>query len=200
MAEYSQNFTLKDIFNCKAFRDVLPLVNYKESVDAFGKVHRRTNVETVPMLVYRTAKSSAKAFYDPLVATKSADHIEIDGNLISDYKTAYKSIYNALVGIKPLISMTANNLDMVRTALKESERSGNPPKLYLRVGSLQEINNMSNPQKQELMNNIMENIFFGQGFEKTQKKYDVENIRLKSKFTFSELKQKWQHKVGLTDV
>ena len=47
MARFFENFTLADIFNNKKLKGKLPLINYAETTDDNGKVHRRTNAKAV---------------------------------------------------------------------------------------------------------------------------------------------------------
>ena len=60
----------------------------------------------------------------------------IGGNLVKDHNEAVNAIYNAILAQKQLISLTANNMDMIRNALKEGQRNieryGATSKLYLK--------------------------------------------------------------------
>lgn len=198
---FSQNFTLADIFNNKKLRDKIPLINYKEKELENGKISRRTNAKTVNRQVYDTAKSAARPFYKPMIATQSGDTLIIGGELVGELDNAVDAVYEALRARKQIILWTANNADMIRDALKESEKNrrnnGLSSKLYLRVQSMQQIEGMSRPQIQALMTDIMENIFYGDDFPATQKKWAVQNINVDSKFTYEQRREKWRQKVGL---
>lgn len=196
MSEYSQVFTLKDIFNNPKLKGKLPLVNYKEKVDEAGKTHRRTNMRTVSAIVYDTAKSAAKPFYKPMQSTKSGNIINIGGNLVGDYETAYEAVYQAIKGSKYLLSFTANAGDMIRSALKEDEKRGTKTKLYLRAGSMLEIEGMDRKRLIGLMNNIMENLFYSDEFPLTQEKYAVDKVKVRSSYSYEVRKQKWKQRVG----
>ena len=193
---YSKNFSLQDLFNCKELKNVLPLVNYREKTTEDGKIQRRTRIKTVPFVVYETAKKSAKPFYSPFTPTKSGLHIELGGTLIGDYNTCYESVYKALVGVKYTLSFTANNIDMIRSAIKESAKEGQTPKLYLRANSIQEIKGMSKQKLYTLMDDIMQNIFYSNDYPKTKAKFKVSEIPIKSPFTYEQRKERWQNKVG----
>ena len=155
-----------------------------------GKISATTNAKTVNRLVFDTSVSAARPFYNPLKPTRSGDVMIIGGNLVGDHNSAVESIYNALIAKRTIILWTANNLDMIRSALKESEKNkrkfGLNSKLYLRAQSMQEIEGMSRPQIQALLSDIMENIVNGDDFPETQKKYNVErNISKKSHIIMS---------------
>lgn len=197
--EYSRNFTLKDIFNNKNLKDKLPLINYKEKELENGKISRRTNAKTVNRFVFDTATSAARPFYRPIRTTRSGNLMIIGGEMVGDHDEAVNAVYNALQSKRVLFIWTANNVKMIRDALKESEKnknSGFASKLYLRVQSMQQIEGMTKPQIQALLQNIMENIVYGDDFPKTQKKYGVENWNLSNKFNYNQLKLRWKNRVG----
>ena len=196
---YTQNFTLKDIFNNKKLKDKLPLINYKEKELENGKISRRTNAKTINRFVFDTATSAARPFYNPITTTRNGDLIVISGEMVGDHDEAVEAVYNALQSKRVLFIWTANNVKMIRDALKESEKNKNDgvaTKLYLRVQSMQQIEGMTQPQIQALLQNIMENIVYGDDFPKTQKKYGVEDWNLSNKFNYNQLKLRWKNRVG----
>lgn len=199
MSNYKQVLTLTDIFNDKKLAGKLPLINYKESVGADGKEHRTTKVQSIVALVFGVSKAAAKPFYHPMTATRHGNGIDISGKLVGDFDAAADAVYNQLVASKGMMSITVNNIDMVRTALKEGQKqkreNGAEPKLWLRAGSLEEIENMSSRQIHALMDNIMENIYYGDDFQKTAKKYGVDQIPIKSPYTYEERKAQWQRRI-----
>lgn len=197
---YSQNFTLTDIFNNPKLKGKLPLINYKERELEGGKISVRTSGKTVNRQVFDTATSAARPFYRPIQTIRSGDTMIIQGNLIGDHDAAVDSVYNALQGIKQILIYTANNADMIRDALKEAEKNrrtmGIDTKLYLRAKSMQEIEGMSTRQIQALLNNVMENIIYGDNFPKTQKKWGVETMSSNSPYNYQQRKQNWKLMVG----
>lgn len=199
-SEYSQIFTLTDIFNNKKLRNKIPLINYKEKELENGKISIRTYAKTVNRQVFDTATSAARPFYKPLKTARSGDTMIISGELVGSHDGAVDAVYNALLSKRSLLIWTANNADMIRSALKEAEknkrRDGINSKLYLRVQSMQQIEGMSKPQIQALMENIMENIFYGDDFPETQKKYNIENLKVNSKYTYEQRKARWKVRVG----
>lgn len=200
MARFSQTFTLKDIFNNKNLKGKLPLINYREIEREDGKLSVRTNAKTVNRYVFDTATSAARPFYKGIKITRNGNFMEISGELIGDHDSAVDAVYNALQNSKSVLSYTANNADMIRSALKESEKNkrnyGINSKLYLRCQSMAEIEGMSKPQLLALMNDIMENIIYGDNFPKTQAKYKVEEMKLNTAFDYKQRKIRWKYKVG----
>lgn len=197
---FSQIFTLTDIFNNKKLKDKLPLINYKEKELENGKISRRTNAKTVNRQVFDTATSAARPFYKPLITTRSGDTMIISGELVGSHDGAVEAVYNALLAKRSILIWTANNADMVRSALKEAEKNkrsdGLGSKLYLRVQSMQQIEGMSKREIQALMSDIMENIVYGDDFPMTQKKFGVEKMSVESPFNYEQRKIRWKFKVG----
>ena len=200
---FSQNFTLVDIFNNKKLRNKIPLINYREKELENGKISRRTNAKTVNRQVFETAKSSARPFYTPMVASQSGDKLIIGGELRinSELEDVVDAVYNDLLAKKQILIFTANNADMIRDALKEAEKNrrnyGIQCKLYLRVQSMQQIEGMTEKQVAYLMNDIMENIVYSDDFIATQKKWNVQEMVVKSPYTYEQRKEQWQQKVGI---
>lgn len=124
----------------------------------------------------------------------------IGGDLVGDHDGAVDAVYNAIQAKKSILIWTANNADMIRSALKEAEKNkrnfGVNSKLYLRVQSMQQIEGMTKPQIQALMSDIMENIVYGDNFPETQKKFGVENLDVKSPYNYKQRQLRWKYKVG----
>ena len=124
----------------------------------------------------------------------------IGGNLIGDQNAVVEAVYNTLLSQKQVMIYTVNNIDLIRSALKEAENNkrnfGINTKLKLRVQSMQEIEGMSKRQIQGLLNDIMENIFYGDNFPKTQKKYNIQNLAIKSPYNYNQRQERWKNKVG----
>lgn len=197
---FSQTFTLTDIFNNKQLKDKIPLINYREKELENGKISHRTNAKTVNRMVFDTATSSARPFYRPIRTTRSGDTMIISGELVGDHDGAVDAVYNALMAKKSILIWTANNADMIRSALKEAEKNkrkhGINTKLFLRAQTMQEIEGMSKPQIQALMSDIMENIIYGDNFPKTQEKYGVKDVWLDSRGSWQRRRLRWKYKVG----
>lgn len=197
---FTQNFTLADIFNNKKLRDKIPLINYREKQLEDGRISKRTNAKTVNRQVFDTATSAARPFYKPIITHRNGNVMTIGGELVGELDAAVDAVYEALQAQKQIILWTANNADMIRDALKESEKNkrnnGLNGKLYLRVQSMQQIEGMSKRQIQALMSDIMENIVYGDDFPATQKKWAVETMKVNSPYNYKQRQQKWKQKVG----
>ena len=61
---------------------------------------------------------------------------------------------------------------------------------------MQQIEGMSRQEIQALMENIMENIVYGENFGKTQTKFDVENLPTNSPLSYQQRKLRWKYRVG----
>ena len=197
---YSQNFTLTDIFNNKRLKGKIPLINYKEIEREDGKVSRRTNAKTINRLIFDISTSAARPYYKPITTHRSGNIMVISGNLVGDHNAAVEAVYNALQSQKQVMSYTVNNADIIRSALKEAEKNkrnyGADSKLYLRAQSMTEIEGMTKREIQALIDNIMENIFYGSDFPETQKKYGVENLPVKSPYDYKQRQEQWKRKIG----
>ena len=198
--QWSQIFTLKDIFNNRKLKDKIPLINYKEKVSEDGKVSTRTNITTVRKRVFDTATASAKPFYNPMVTQRLEGQLVIDGQMTGDHDQAVDAVYNAIKGIRSVLVWTANNADMIRYALKESESNkrnfGIDSKLYLRAQSIQEIEGMSRNQLQALLSDVMDNIAYGDNYPQTQKKFAVDKLPGGGKYSYEDRVFNWKRKVG----
>ena len=174
MNRYNDNFTLADIFNNRELANHLPFVNYREVEKEDGKISRRTNMKTVKRQIFDTSIQVARFHYKPLETTKAGDTLILDGNLITDLDACVNDIYDNLVSFRPFLMFTANNGDMIRSALKEAQKNqrkyGLDSKLYLRAQSIMEIQGMSIRKLRAFMDDVMSNIMFGDNFPETQKK------------------------------
>lgn len=197
-SNYTKTFTLTDIFNNKKLRNKIPLIRYKETLREDGKVSVRTSPKTINRLVFDTATSSARPFYNPIETHRAGNQMTISGNLVGDHNACVDAVYNAIRAKKTMLIWTANNTDMIRDALKEGEKNkrkyGFSSKLFLRAQSMQEIEGMTQRQIQALMNDIMENIILGDNFPETQKKYGVAEWNWE--FGYQGTKARWRHRVG----
>lgn len=198
---FTQNFTLTDIFSNKALRKKLPYISYKEKEDDNGEVKQRTQILTVRKQVFDNAINSAKPFYSPMSVTRAENTLILDGNMIGDHDQAVDAVYNSIKGIRAELIWTANTANMLRSAMKEAEQNkrkyGIDTRLYLRVQSMQEIEGMSRPQLQALLNDVVDNIYYGDNFPKTQKKYEVDTLSLfRTKNNYEYNKEIWKQKVG----
>lgn len=196
-AGYSQHFTLADIFNNKSLRSLIPLVNYRETVDKDGKTHRTTHIRSISRFVYDKSVQAARPFYDPLQPSKMGDTIIISGNLISGQDDAVEAIYGALVANKFIMELTVNNSDMIRDALKEGERTKPAPKLYLKEVSMEQIKAACRTKRgrEAFLQEVMQNLYYSPDYAKTQEKYGVEGIQTNT-YSYERNRARWARKVG----
>ena len=197
---YAKLFTLQEIFNNKELAGKIPLVNYKEKTDDTGKDHRTTNMKSVGKIVYETAKASAKPYYKPLLASKTGDTITISGTPITELDAPFEAVYMAIKSQVGMIKFTANNADMIRSAVKESanikRKTGQEPKVWLKIGSMQEIKTMGQKQLNAFIDDVMRNIFYNPEFAETQRKYGVEKIPVNRSTNYAQRQKNWLNKVG----
>lgn len=203
MQRYTENFTLKDIFNNQALAGKLPLVNYKAyyyTTREGSGVSVKTAMKTTKRQIYEVATQVARQYYKPLKVIKGEDMITFDGNLIYDQDACVDMIVSMLRAYKPMFDFSANNGDIIRSALKESEKGkrkyGLDSKLFLRAQSMMEIKGMPTKELRKFMDDVMANILFGDNFPETQKKYKVyeQNYGKKS---YEEMRKEWREKVGI---
>lgn len=200
---YSQKFTLFDLFSNKDLKGVLPQISFKEFMDENGKMHYRTRIKTVPFMVFDISKTAAKPHYSVLNPLKKGNTITLDGKLTTSLTDAYKAVYSAIRAEREMLSITVNNLAFVREAMKESrqrELNGlGTPKLYLRVGSIMELKGMPKQQRNQVMQNVMENLFYNPAFYFSQSEFRVNEIKINSPKTYEERAQEWKRRVKYED-
>lgn len=191
---YSQIFTLKDLFYNEKLKDKLPYIDYKND-KSNDTANKDINQEILSI-----STSAATPFYEKLSINMTDGKIEISGKLAGNHDSAVNAVYNAILSQKDTLSFTAGNADIIKAALKETENNkknnGINSKLYLRVQSIQQIQGMSKPQLNELMENVLENIFYGDDFPQTQKAFKLENVAVNSPFNYNQRKLRWKYKVG----
>ena len=197
-AGYSQHFTLADIFNNKELRNYLPLVNYKEVTDATGKTHRTTNMKTIGRFVYDKSVQAARPFYEPLTPHKMGDTIIIEGKLVGGHDEAVEAIYANLLANKFLMELTVNNADMIRSAIKEAERTKPAPKLYLKEVSMEQIKASCRTKRGRtaFMQEVMQNLYYSSDYARTQEKYGVMGIQTNT-YSYERNRRAWERKVGV---
>lgn len=198
--QWSQIFTLRDILSNKKLKGKIPYIDYKEKETATGDVTQRTQVLTVRKQVFDTATNTARPYYSAMTTIKAGDTIIIDGEMIGEHDQCVDAVYSALKGIRAELKWTANTANITRYAMKEAESNkrmfGIDSKLYLRVQSMQEIEGMSRPQLQSLLSDIVDNIYFGDDYPQTQKKFVVDKMVKGNVFSYRQEQENWKRKVG----
>lgn len=198
--QWTQIFTVRDILSNKQLKGKMPYIQYKEKETETGEVSKRTQALTVRKQVFDTATNSASPFYSPLVTQKVGDQLILDGNLTGDHDQCVDAVYTALKGIRAELIWTANTTNILRYAMKETERNkrtfGIDSKLYLRVQSMEQIQGMSMSQRQALLKDIVDNVYFGDDFPETQKKFKVDELVEGGIYNYKQEKENWKRKVG----
>ena len=192
---YTNKYTLSELFNNPYFRRVLPQVNYRELKNPDGGISRRTNLRSVNRIVFDTSENTANKLLTNVKSKRSGDSMEIvgDGNIAN----CVEAVYNACMRAKRTVEYTANNMNIIRSALKagmkQKAKTGSEPKLFLRAESLLQIKSMNDKQLRLLLNDVMENIYFNGDFYETQQKFGLEE-RLGSEY--KQYKDNFDYKVG----
>lgn len=198
MSNYSQIFTLEDIFSNPRLKNKLPMIRIKENERESGRVSITSQVKTVGKQIFDTSVSAARPYYKPLLARKQGDMIIIGGELKGEQDDVVNAVYNALMAQRLTILYTANNADMIRDAMKESAKNkrlyGTDTKLYLRAQSMAQIEGMTNKEIQALLNNVMENLIYSDNFPRTQRKYGVGDEMINPDYNQQRLR--WKQRVG----
>lgn len=200
MGLYKQIFTLREIFSNRELQSKLPYIRYKEILNDNEELVIRTNVKRVKTLAFANATRTARKHINPLETTKVDNKLILQGKIQGNIEDVVSDIKNNLNEIRSVLSYTANNANMIREGIKESEsiaRANNQPqKLYLKISSLQEIKLMNYRQLEKFMQDVMENLYYGSGYEKTQKKYNVSKQEGFIK-PYEQRQEEWRKKVGL---
>ena len=196
MSKYLAKYDLTEIFGNEKLRGRLPIIKYKATETGSG----RTKVESVPFLVFDLAKSAAKPYYKSFMPTKAANVITLDGKTEANLDEIVDKVYQSIKASKFVLKMTENYIDVIRSALKEGEKTaratGVKPKLALRQQSMLEIENMTKPQTYEMFSNIIEDIFFSGNYPKTVQKYGIDKLSFNRGKSYAETQALWQRKVG----
>lgn len=92
-----------------------------------------------------------------------ANIITLDGKTEANLDEIVNKVYENINASKHLMELTENYVDVIRSALKEGEKTGRmtgqKPKLSLRQQTMLEIENLSKAQTREMFWNIVEDIF-----------------------------------------
>lgn len=198
MSNYSQIFTLEDIFSNPRLKKKLPMIRIKEKETDSGSVSVTSKVKTVNAQIFDTSISAARPYYKPLLAHRSGDTLILGGELKGEQEDVVNAVYNALMAQRLTLIYTANNADMIRDAMKESAKNkrlyGIDTKLYLRAQSMAQIEGMTNKEIQALLNNVMENLIYSDNFPRTQKKYGVGDETINP--NYDQQRFRWKQRVG----
>ncbi len=190
MSVYSNNITLKDLFNNKSIQKKLPLGNYKEQL-TYKSLPKNAQLRIIGNQIKDLTASASTKYYNQAKVTRTNRTIVVSGSLKKSYNSAFNGIYNYIKGKAGLISNMIANNEIIRNAFIEDIQNGKSSKLYLRIASVNEIKSMNANRLKALMNDIIDNIKFSDNFPKTQTMIET---NLGSNFLIQ--KQEWMKKVG----
>ena len=210
---YSKKFTLLDIIESGYLDDILkPSIHtksvYKKRKETDEETSSTVNMGSLNKQIANVVQASASR-----VATKARTSV-YGGQVICRVKGDYELIYNTIVSdLESKASMLGTSLshsDELETAIKESvtaKLSGREiPKMYLRLNSLEQIQGMTPRQKQRLLDDINENVYFNKDFVRTQASLGLRGKNNRAFFftekysnhrkSYSTLLRMWERKVG----
>lgn len=208
MNSYSRKFTLRDIFNNEDLRKHIPQVKMAKSTNKKEKKGKYDNYTSLVQNVMVYAENTAKGFFSEYKTSLNGDDILIDGKLKENcyVNGIVSNIVAKLESMKEFLASIISNADIIESAISDSIRiknnSGKEPKLYLRLNDLREIKHMSDTQKKYLIQNIMENIYFNDDFQMTQRNKNLArgNYVISTRNfinSYDSLKTRWERKVGI---
>lgn len=188
---YTKSHTLEEILTNPDFADILPQFKVKELESGGISVTRKSIYKQVQAL----ARIGAKPHYKKMEIVALEDKITISGELTTDIDSAFDSVYNSIKASQTALAQSANNSDLLRSALKytltEAQKTGKKPTLYLKEGQFQNIKNLPIESKRAFVSDVLANLWYGDDFKKMQKQYKInEDPRYEIN------KYKWQMKVG----
>ena len=165
---YNKLFTLSDLFHNQDLKGVLPQAKISTSKKGYTSVSFKYDIDEIIMYCriggMPYMKNIEFSFPNELIMTgELRKHATI--------QQAYDGVLSTLKGASgslTLLGSYRNEIQDVMRNIRKSDRykiDKSEPKLYLRITSLNEIKYMNNKQKQALINNIVENIYFSDDFK-----------------------------------
>lgn len=174
---YKQLFTLSDLFNNKDLKGYLPQIEFKEYTknDKIYSSSKGFNYLFDEIVMY--ARIGAMPYMSNVKITRSTtsnDGFYVDGKLRKNatLQLAYDSVLSTLQGASGSLTLLGSYGDTIEGMMREIRKTSkyrmgdkSEPKLWLRINSLQEIKSMNKQQKDALLKNIIENIYFSDDFK-----------------------------------
>lgn len=208
MNSYSRKFTLRDIFNNEDLQKHIPQVKMVKNANKKEKKGKYDSYTSLIQNVMVYAENTAKGFFSEYKTSLDGENILIDGKLKENcyVNGAVSNIVAKLESMKEFLASIISNADIIESAISDSIRiknnSGKEPKLYLRLNDLKQIKHMSDIQKKYLIQNIMENIYFNDDFQMTQRNKNLArgNYVISTRNfinSYDSLKTRWERKVGI---
>ena len=170
---YNKLFTLSDLFNNKDLRSYIPQIAIttrgKEGFQA--KSYRVKGFHSVEQEIMMYSKLGALPYMKNIKVT---NEIVVSGTLRkhATIQQAYEGVLSNLKGASASLSLLGSYADTITDIFKKIRKSDRykmgdltEPKLYLRINSLEEIKFMNRKQKEALLKNVVENIYFSDDFK-----------------------------------
>lgn len=190
-SKYSQVFSLEDLFENETVKNKLPFLQSEGNDE---------NEDVLAQNVFQFVKVSAKSVLNNFNASYIGNSIVLDVGSDYELDSLVDKIYDDLLLSKSNIETSILNHEIIESAVNESKsnrrRYGINSKLYLKAQSVQQISGMNEKQIEELINNILENIYFGDNFPQTQKKFNLSDLKIYGRHSYEERKKQWKQMVG----
>jgi len=171
---YNKLFTLSDLFHNQELKKYLPQVRVNKN-GGKAKVDYRYNI--VDMDIYNYARMGAMPYMKNITMEYGgqfgANHLGVKGELRkhATIYDAYNGVLETLKSFSGCIGLIQSYGDTITDVMQKIYRSDRykldnaEPKLYLRINSLNEIKFMNKQQKEALLKNVVENIYFSDDFK-----------------------------------
>lgn len=164
---YNKLFTLSDLFYNQDLKGVLPQAKISTSKKGYTSVSFKYDIDEIIMYCkiggMPYMKNIEFSFPNELIMTgELRKHATI--------QQAYDGVLSTLKGASGSLTLLGSYRKEIQDVMRNIRKSDrykidkSEPKLYLRITSLNEIKYMNDKQKQALINNIVENIYFSDDF------------------------------------
>ena len=165
---YNKLFTLSDLFHNQDLKGVLPQAKISTSKKGYTSVSFKYDIDEIIMYCriggMPYMKNIGFSFPNELIMTgELRKHATI--------QQAYDGVLSTLKGASGSLTLLGSYRNEIQDVMRNIHKSDrykidkSEPKLYLRITSLEEIKYMNDKQKQALINNIVENIYFSDDFK-----------------------------------
>lgn len=174
---YNKLFTLSDLFHNEELKGYLPQVYITNRKNGYTDVkfkHTRYGEFNYVDEIITITKIGAMPYMKKPTISMSADGIVCSGEIRknSTIQQAYEGVLYALQANATSIGFIGSYNTEITDVMKKIRRSDrykngdlSEPKLYLRINSLNEIKYMTQKEKEALLKNVVENIYFSDDFK-----------------------------------
>lgn len=171
---YSKLFTLTDLFKNNELKGYLPQLSVKTNSRGYSTINFKNNyIDEILMYAKMGAMPHMKNITMGWDYSVGGEAFYVKGEIRkhATIQTAYEGVLTTLRNASGSISLLASYGDTIVDVMKKIRKSnefkanGYEPKLYLRITSLEEIKSMGNREREALLKNIVENIYFSDDFK-----------------------------------